>query len=310
MTDTAVQYPAIDTTTDEWKRLYAEWIERQAASAYGWASAFLLHPEIGPLLRKAAQEGWTQQYLENEIRKTQWWQTTTESQRAWDQITAADPATATARVDQNLDDARTIVSQLGGTLDEDVLRSIVTRSLRDGWDQQQLTTALAGELLRTPEGTTQVRAGVVGRSLSEIAYNYGVPISQATLDSWAAKIAVGTVTMDDFSNWVRNQASGMYPSLADDIQRGMTVKDLTEPYAQVAARVLGLTPEQVDFTDPKWNVALNYSDPSTGTRRTLNLFEWATLLRKDPAYGYEYTPDAIEKAYALADMIAHTFGKI
>jgi hypothetical protein len=308
MTD-VVTYPDIDVNSPEWKAIWAEWIQRQAATAYGWASIFINHPEIGPLLIRAAEENWSQQYLENEIRKTSWWQTTTASQRAWDQAAAADPASNAAAVEQAMDDARAVASLHGGILSDDVLRTIVTRSLRDGWDDQQLSVAIASELLRTPEGTAQIRAGVTGRTLSDMAYKMGVPISQATLDSWAAKIATGTITIYDFENWVRQQASGLYPSLADDIQRGLTVKDLTEPYAQVAARTLGLTAEQIDFTDPKWNIALNYT-PDDGVRRTMNLFEWADLLRRDPTYGYEYTPDALEKAYSIADIISRTFGKI
>lgn len=278
------------------------------AAEFGWAAAFLDHKELKPILLQAAESGWTMQKLETELRKTDCWKNTTDAQRKWDSEVALDPATAAEKIADAAQAMQTLASQIGGVLDPDALDTLAKRALRNGWTDTDTTNAVTRELLRDGQ-RTDIRGGLIGREIQSTAADMAVPIGDKAVDRWIKQIAAGKATLEDFQNYARNQAKGMYGALADDIDRGLTVKDLADPYAAVAERVLGVTGEQFDLTKGKWNVALNSTGPD-GKRRTMTLQEWEDHLRKDQRYGYLETEEATNKAYALADTIAQMFGKV
>lgn len=278
------------------------------AAEYGWAAAFLQHKELGPILMNAATNGWTEQKLLTEIRQTDWWAKTEQSKREWLSLKSQDPATAARKISESAQQVRTFVAQLGGKMDNDSIDKFAERALANGWNELELTNALTMELLRDGQ-RAGVRSGVIGRQMRQSADAMAIPVSDQTLNSWIGQIAKGQATMDDFNNYVRTQAKGLYSALANDIDKGLSVKDLAEPYAQSAARMLGITPEQVDFTNAKWNKALNFVD-GKGNRRTMTLAEWEDELRTNKQFGYTKTPEAVTKAYAVADAIAQAFGKV
>lgn len=282
------------------------------AAEYGWAAAFLDHPEVGPILMQAAENGWTQQKMLTELRKTNWWQNTTESQRQWDALKAQDPASAEQQVAVQSDALKQVASQLGGQLDPERLAKLSERVIRNGLagdgSSSLVTQMVARELLRDDQ-QSGIRDGILGRNLRSEADSYGIPLSDKAVDRWIRQIAKGQATVDDFTNYARTQAKGLYGSLADDIDKGMTVKDLADPYMQVASQILGTTPEQMKLTDGKWNAALNFVDDK-GQRRTMTLAEWQDKLRTDPRYGYGDTTEAKNKAWAVAGAINNMFGKV
>lgn len=282
------------------------------AAEYGWAAAFLDHREIGPLLQQAAEQGWTMQKLQTELRQTDWWQNTTAAQRDWDSLSALDPAEAAKQVDQTSAGLQSRADQLGANLTTDQLDELAARILRNGWtgeaDQSTVTQLIVREALRSDQ-QTGIRDGILGQELRTQAADMAIPVGGQALDRWIRQIAKGKATVEDYSNYLRDQAKGLYGALADDIDRGLTVKTLADPYLQTAANILGTTAEQMDLTKGKWNKALNFVDDS-GKRRTMTLAEWENELRTNDAYGYLETEEAQAKAYSLAETIKNMFGKV
>src|SRR5690348_11276268 len=66
----------------------AAYVEAQTrakiAEQYGYVGAILDNPEVGGLLRQAANNGWTKERLQGAIFQTNWWKTTSATARAWE----------------------------------------------------------------------------------------------------------------------------------------------------------------------------------------------------------------------------------
>jgi hypothetical protein len=305
MADWAAQFDAKPEA--ERNQIIEQALREQINQEFGWAAAFLDHPELGPLLRQAAQGGWTMQKLQTEIRKTQWWQKTDESQRNWDVLQGQDPASAERQIEGRVAEINNAVATLGSSMAPDRVRVLAQQSLRNGWTPQDLSNAVGSELVRAGK-TTDLRRGLIGQGVQSAAREFGVPLSRQAVDGWVKQIAEGKATQDDYLTYVRNQARSLFPTLTEDLDRGLTVEQVADPYRQVASRVLQINPTDVDFSKSQWNRALNFAGEQGG-RRMMTLDEWENVLRQDDQYGYTQTDEAKEKAYSVARSIAAAFGR-
>lgn len=283
-------------------------LEDWIATAYGSWAIWLEHPELGPKIREWAEKGATPSFIERELRNTQWWNDTYVNQREWDRRVAEDPRTAERDVDETVQMVRQVASNIGGILDDETAVQLATQQLRDGWRPDELVRAIYFQLRQGTDPTQSLRMGIVGQSVQQIARQFAMPLSDATLDSWVTRIATNEYLLEDFTNFARQTAMGMFPSLAADIQRGMNVETLVDPYREMAARTLEINPGTIDFSDPKWNTALNFGDENG--RRMMTLSEWGRHLRETPEYGYEYTSQAHNRAYQVAESLGRMFGRL
>jgi hypothetical protein len=298
---------------EAFKQMSAEdrniWVENARRNAmtveFGWAASFLEDAELGPILREATDQEWTEDRLRRRIEQTQWWKKRTTSQRSWDQRVQTDPGTTTQEISRRKEMLKDVASQFGGVLTDDQLAEMATESLRSDWDENEISRGVASELMKgTDRG--ELRLGITGRGVRALAAQFAVPLSDQAANEWAGKIASGQITQTDYENWAREQARSLYPSLAAQIDRGLNVATAVSPYAQLAAQTVGVNPADIDFADPKWNVALNFDDGKG--RRMMTLFEWGEHLRKDERYGYDRTPGARDKAYRMVSDLGRMFG--
>jgi hypothetical protein len=65
---------------------------------------------------------------------------------------------------------------------------------------------------------------------------------------------------------------------------------------------------QVDFTDPKWAAAFTMRNDK-GDQTQMSYGEWADYLRTNKSFGYEYTDEAVSKAYTIVNDLAEAFGR-
>lgn len=280
------------------------------AAEFGWAASFLEDPELGPLLRLAAdpKNRWSEAKLTTEVMKTKWWKNSTVSQRAWEKLVAQGDQEAQKQITNKGEELREIAASLGGILKDEQLTDVATAALKYALTGTQVVRMVANELLRGTDPTQILRTGITGQTIRQIANSMALPMDDASMDEWSRKIATGLAVVGDFENYARQQARGLYSSLAKDIDRGVTVETLASPYKQFASRLLGISPESIDFADPKWNIALNHGDDQG--RRAMTLREWGDVLRQDERYGYQFTDEAIDKAYDISTLIGRAFGRV
>jgi hypothetical protein len=150
-------------------------------------------------------------------------------------------------------------------------------------------------------------------ALTGAAGDYLVNPSQPILQQWGRGIASGTQTLDSYRAYLAGQAKAQYAYMAPMIDQGLTPNQIVDPLRQDAARVMEVTPGQINFiSDPMYQKILAYHPPPAGTRpspmRAMDSSEMETYLRGTDQWGY--TQQARDQAAGLERDITTTFGKI
>jgi hypothetical protein len=169
--------------------------------------------------------------------------------------------------------------------------------------QQQIGAQASLKTLKA--GTIQNTASQLGQT----AQNYGVPLSDQTAFQWAQKINEGLATSDGFNAYAIDQAKTLYPTLAQHLNQGMTVRQLAEPYLQIAGQTLGVDPNSLELTDPRWTAALQSRNAQGQIQGPMSQLEWQQKIMTDPQYKYAESANGQQAGLELAQNLAKTFGK-
>jgi hypothetical protein len=305
-----------DQTTTADTEIPVDW-ETAAAEMYPEYYAIVKSvPEVAALLKKSlGPPAWSDEKLEAELRKTNWWKTTVASAREWDMASGLDPATYQGYIDAQATAIQQEALDLGIRLSDERLQKLATDALRFNWVEtspQTITNAIGMAALEGgTAGATQLREGYYGQLVRATANQYGVTLADQTFNQFVDKIAVGEETINSFQDYASAIAKSLYPSLAEQFDAGRTFNQATDNYKQIAANILERDPNSINMTDPTWVQAVTYQpDPKTGEQRMMNMAEWGDYLRKNEALGYQYTTEARSRAYEVADKLANMFGRV
>lgn len=277
---------------------------------YGYLAGYLGHPEIGPLLREAATKGWSKEILQGKLFQTSWWQNQSAGARELDVLSKTDPAEFRSKVHNKAMEIQQMATAGGAAFEswDEVLR-IAQQVLSDPSMTPQTMQYMVFAHAHYRKGDTF--EGTLGTGMDSIkarASEYMVPISDSAAFEWAKKIAQGTVTQDAAEQYLKNQAKSRFGHLAEDIDRGFTIKQLFDPFIQQTAQLLEISPDQVDLMDPKWMSMIDVKDKETGKRRQMTLAEAGEFVRSSAAY--DETQGATNRAAQFAENIAQQFGKV
>lgn len=276
------------------------------AENYGYLAAFFDHPEIGPILKQAAKEGWTQTKLMGKLSATNWWKMNAETARLWEAEKTTDPATAKAKMDAAKLRVKNQAAKSGVVLSADRLEELADSINRFGWNDEQLTQAIATEAHYKAGDVQQGDLGSLISSTKALAAQYLIPVSDETAFNYAQKILSGEWDQDNVASILKDQAKGLFPQLTRLIDQGLTPATYLEPYKEMAARELEMNPSDIDWLDPKWGAVLN----GFGDGKPYSLNDWQKNLRSDPKFGYQYTHAANQQAADFAEFLGNKFGKV
>jgi hypothetical protein len=273
---------------------------------YGYLSTYLNIPEVGDILRRAAVEEWPQTKLEAALSQTNWWKTSQESSRVFDAKWETDRGSVEAQIATLVSSLRADLVKQGVPIDDARLHDIAKESLRMNWSTEQTKAAMDSELQRT--SLVQSR---VGTDFKALAQQYGVELSDPAITQWAAHSISGIKSDELYREFLVTQAKSRFrdPTLGKFLDGGGTTSQFYDPYKQRAAARLGVNPDSIDLSDPKWFAALNGRDEKTQEIRAMTMDEWDRTMMTDPKYGYDRTNQAKQDAYSLADQIGTMFGK-
>ena len=165
------------------------------------------------------------------------------------------------------------------------------------------TPGESSAIMTPPEETL----AVTPQRLALIAHAYQVPISQGTLNQIADNPAPNTEK--NFTDYVKEQAKGLYPTFAPQLDQGLTMAHLLDPYRQVAKGLLGDHFEPDFQNDPKSAAALSGGtvDPKLGRATPMTLDQWKSHIKGTPEFGWQYTPQAIERGKMISRAINEGF---
>lgn len=268
---------------------------------YAWMLAI---PEVGDLLRQAVASGgeWSPEKLTAQIQATNWWRSHASSARSWEAQWNTDPASAQREWEAKAIEVGQMAARLGVQIPWHWVTDIAYRAKKFGWSEAELRNAL-GQSAVHPGGKSTL-------NLNQVAADYMVPMSEQTISDWTQQIVSGQATEDTFRTYLREQAKSLFPSLAGFLDAGGTVRTYVEPYRQIAAKELEISPDDVNFLDPKWSKALFQTDPKTGDRVSMSLADWQNEIRKNDVYGWDKTRGAREASAELQQSLLKQFGVV
>lgn len=268
---------------------------------------YLSDPEMGPLLTQAAKENWDSTRLQTAVQATNFWRTTTDSQRQWDNLRSVDPASADKQVQSQLLSVSQQFAQLGFTPDQSTLWKITNDSLRNGWDAKAITNAITTALPEKYSGKALAGGDIAGtmQTLKQSASDYFMPLTDDTAYDWAKRIAGGTLDQGAVNGIITNWAKQNYSWLSSTIDQGGTLKDYFAPMQQQIGSIMGTSADAVDImNDPTWHQLANLTDPD-GKRRAPTIQDAQALARSSP--GYKYTADANNRQASIYESLSKTF---
>lgn len=262
-------------------------------------------PDVANLI-ETLPPGASSAYFQEQLWHTKWWKDTPESSRTWQARKLVDPATAGQQSKLMAANVIAAASSLGLNLTPNEVAWYTEFANSEGWDETALTRAIVDTHARQ-----KFHAGTINAtqdSLRGIAADYGVRVGDETAFKWASQIATGRQTNEGFEDWARNQAKANFPQLEKEIDSGLTVRQVADPYMQIAADTLGLNPSTMLLTDPKWQRALQHRDAKGNLAGPMSTQDWQRHIMTDAAYDYGSSANGQLAALQLRDSLSQTFG--
>lgn len=278
--------------------------ESFARANYGFLAGFLNHPEIGPLLRQAANEGWDEMTLYGKVTQTNFWRNTSAAARTWWQLTNEDPAEARRLVGQTAATIQNRARTLGLGMSGAQITNLAATATQNGWTDAQTVDAILQQV-----NWATIEAGdltALRDDVKAVGADYLVGVSEATAQNYAAKIASGEMSMEGVQSAMLKQAKARFSWMADELDQGMTVKQYLQPVRDTIARELEMAPEAINLMDSKW-LSMIETRGEDGNLRAATLNEAMLAARREPEWAN--TRNAQETSTSMINMISDMFGR-
>lgn len=281
-----------------------------AMNAYGYVEQLAAQiPELHDILAKAISTGATQGGIDAAIESSPWWRTHADTVRNLAQMEATDPAS----YHRNMLNAENLIqlkaNSLGRTLDVKTRQALALQTLTTnaGWDDQVLTNLVATktQLHANSSGAYTGNAADLVNHMTQTAQSYGVAYTPDQLNRTASIIQQGGDSLSGWENLMRARAKATYPQFANQIDAGMTVRDIADPYISTMASTLELDANTVTLKDPSIQKALSQRDP-TGAATSQPMWQFQQQVKADPRY--DKTTQARDDAFTALKQIGADFG--
>jgi len=275
------------------------------AESYGFAYAFLkADGSLWKLFQSAVKGNWTSDKFQAELKNTSWWKKNSDSVRQYMYLKSTDPATMTARRNALSAQIRDSVNQLGGVMTNQTLARVTENALMFNWNDAQIRDTIAG-YTKAINGVYYGQAGTDVDAIRQTAWRNGLRLSDTTLESWAKATAAGDRDVNYYQNYIRNQAKSLAPNYATQLDAGMDLYDIADPYIQAKASILEVDPQSIDLFDADVRKALSGTD-AAGKPASQSLWQFEMSMRQNPQW--LKTKNAQDAAATTARKVLTDFG--
>lgn len=283
------------------------------ASEYGYAASFLNSvPELKSLFKTAVSQTWTPAEFTAKLQATKWFQDASVAVRNGQLQKSTDPATWAQNVAEVTATIQQQAGSMGAVMSSSVEQQMASDAVMHGWTPAQLQQQMASYVSTVGNtGNYGGQAGTNEDALQKMALDYGQSMSSSSLQSWVQKMAAGSATTSDFEAQMKASAQSLYPQYSQQIQSGMTVNDIAQPYVQQMAQTLELDPTSIKVSDPLIQSALNGttgpgSAAASQNPAGMNMYQFSNTLRQDPRWAT--TKNAQDAAGTVSRNILQSFG--
>lgn len=255
----------------------------EMASQYGFTLAFLKSDKsLWDLFNKAVKETWTPDKFVSKLRQTPWFRKNGESVRQYQVLKSTDPATLSRRRAALSAQLKDMADQMGAMLPSKNLGSIVEQALMFNWNESQLKDAM-GSYVRTVNGVYHGQAATDVDKLRQMAWRNGLQMSSATLQTYAQKIATGDASLEQYQQAIRRQAASLAPGYAQELEAGLDLYDIAQPYMSAKAKILEMNPADFDLFDPDVRKAMS-GVTKDGKPSSTSLWQFEQDMRRKPEW--------------------------
>jgi len=132
-------------------------------------------------------------------------------------------------------------------------------------------------------------------------------------DNAAKNVLNGKSTPETYQDYIKQQAVQKYSGFANQINNGMTVRDIASPYLSSMSKLLEIPSDSISFSDP---TNANYSlinkalgvgiDPTTGTTQPMPGWQFDQAVRNDPRW--TKTQNAQDTVESMSHQVIKDFG--
>jgi hypothetical protein len=205
----------------------------------------------------------------------------------------------------------TILSQaqsIGVTVPPDQLKNLATMAVTFGWSADVINQTLRqGGGFSSPNPQFGAAATFADQA-RQLSGEYLQNVSDAQMQNFVKQNVAGTLTADGLQNQFAQQAEQQYPWMSSSLKMGVTPSQYLSSYSTAAGKTLDVDPSSVNWTDPKYMGALLQT--TDGAQAPVSVGQFQQALMKNPVFGYQNTQGARDQAFATAQQIATTFGKV
>lgn len=280
----------------------------QIKTNYPQLVPYLADPQLLSLFAEGMSKQMTSAQFQGFILASDWHRNTPPSARQWLSTQLLEPARAAQLKAQTSTQVQQIGTTVGVPLTTQQVDFLSQAALQEGWNATEIQRRIISQSAQAKLQPGQILA--TQGQLQQTASSYGIPISTNTLGTWARQINDGSQTTAGFQSYAAQQAKLAFPTLAKQIDSGLTVKQIGDPYAQIAGQTLGIDPNTVDWSQPKWQKALQAQDAQGNITGPMDHLSWEKTIRTDPTYGYSRSEQGQTDAYSLVNALKQGMGAV
>ena len=207
------------------------------------------------------------------------------------------------------------ITSLVGDLGFDTVpfNNFLKDAMNFGWKDDTLKQKVYEEAFRKDPATgNYVNATTIERVRKSSPYltvaNIGKAFFNTVSDSTIAGVLTGSMVQDDVVRQQRELAKGKYAHLANLIDQGLSLEDISDSYKTQASKLLEKDPNSIDMSQGAYSQAFDFGEE--GKKRLMSTNEWEVKLRSDANFGWDKTQNARDEARALASSISQAFGRV
>lgn len=259
----------------------------ELAVQYGFAAAFFnSDPELAKLIKQAVAGQWSPTKFQAAFMNTNWFRNREASVRQWSDLMARDPAEAQNKIAESKAWLSDQFSQLGVEVDDATLSTLAVNRLQWSWSDTQTQDILAGYIHYQP-GETAGTIAAVETNIKNLAYQYGVGVSDLQMQDWISGIVSQKYNEDSLADYIRDMARSKYSGMTGYLDTGMTVRQVAAPYLQEFSKLMEVNPDTVNLDDPLIASALQgRPDPKTGQPQMMTVAQMQKAVKQDKRWLY------------------------
>jgi hypothetical protein len=245
--------------------------------------------------------------IQQEIRGTNYWQTTISATKNFDQLIDVDKQNL---INQTKSRIANTYGDIG--LTEDTLTQVASTVARTGLTGLGEKQAVYNAVFKASAPQAQTGRALSGVDADRIkqlgkAYNFNVTDSQIqSILTGTPEASTGVVlTEEGLRQRLQRYVKGAMPQIADQIDAGLTLEDIGGNYRRYAAQLLERSEDEIDMFSGPYLKAF-------GTKESgqLSLSDWISTVKTDPTFGWQYTKTANQQATDIGLTLARAFGKV